>query len=330
MKKKGRKDRHERRNEFEDEFNSEFQSEDDFEYPLPNDGGYEEEFESDDEQKISAYYTQRRLQKNRMERKVRQSQMWLKRLQFLLRMVTIALLIFFGYSLLRLPQWYLNKNVFSSLNSPSLEISNNRIVPSYKILAALRRSEVPHTPIYKLETDEIKRNIMQLDPIENVYIRRFWFPARLQIIVEERVPLIIIAPDANVPPVAFLAKGGKLIGRDYLPLPKSFKPILVFSHGAKGDDYRHWDNEKIKLIENIAKTVSENSNEEVEYIDLRNPKDAYVKVKTANIRLGDIEDSVFERISRISSILPQIKILDKKIKYVDLRWKNANYIKLGE
>lgn len=301
-----------------------YEDENEYEYEYEHGGGYAQE-----EQILSQYSTQRRLQKNRMDRKVRQSQMWLRRFRLLARMVTIVLLIFVGYSLLRLPQWYLHKNIFNSLNNPSLELFNNKIVPSYKILAALRRTEVPNKPIYRIETDEIKNNIMQLDPVSEVYIRRFWFPARLQIIVEERVPIITIAPTVNVPPVAFFARGGKLIGRDYMPLPKQFKTVLVLSYGSKGDDYRHWDNEKIRLLENVAKAVKENSREDVEYIDLRNPKDVYVKVKTANIRLGDLDDAVFERISRISSILPQIKTLDKTIKYVDLRWKNANYIKLG-
>lgn len=283
----------------------------------------------DEERKLSSYSAQRRLQKNRMERKVRQSQMWLRRFQLLARLVIIVGLMVLGYKLLKLPQWYLNKNIFNSLDNPSLEILNNKIVPSYKILAALRRTEVPSKPIYRLETDEIKQNIMQLDPIEDVYIRRFWFPARLQIIVEEKVPVITISPALNTPPVAFFAKGGKLIGRDYMPLAKSFKTVLVLVYGTKGDDYRNWNNEKIKTLEKIAKSVEANSGEKVEYIDLRNPKDAYVKVKSVNIRLGTLDETIFDRINRLPSILPQIKTLDKKIKYVDLRWKDANYIKLG-
>lgn len=294
---------------------------------------FENEFQydenEDEEQRLSRYAAQRRLQKNQMERKVRQSQMWLRRLRYLVRFLIIILLALFGYVLLKLPQWYLNKDIFNSLNNKSLEILNNKIVPSYKILAALRRTEVPHTPIYRLETDDIKHNIMQLDPIEDVYIRRFWFPARLQIIVEERVPVLTISPAENVAPIGFFTRGGKLIGRDYMPLPKSFKTILVLSYGARGDDYRNWDNEKIKLIEKVVKAVKVNSNEEVEYVDFRIPKDVYVKVKTANIRLGELDDTVFERINRIPTILPQVKTLDKKIKYVDLRWKDANYIKLG-
>lgn len=301
------------------------------EYENPyDDNPYDDEYDvqDDDVQKLSGYYTQRRLQKNRMERQVRQSQMWLGRFRVFVRLFIIMLMIFSGYAILKLSQWYLDKDVFNSFENSSLEISNNKIVPSYKILGALRRTELPHTPIYRLETDEIKSNIMQIEPIEDVFVRRFWFPARLQIIVEERVPIITISPAENVPPIAFFASGGKLIGRDYMPLPKSFKTILVLSYGTRGDDYRNWDNEKVKLVEKVARAVEANSNEKVEFIDVRTPRDVYVKVKTAKIRLGELDDTVFDRINRIPTILPQVKTLDKKIKYVDLRWKDANYIKL--
>jgi len=290
---------------------------------------FDDELDDDEDIRLSKFAAQRRLQKNQMERKVRQSQMWLARLRVITRFAIILLMVLVGYKLLKLPQWYLNKNVFNSFNNTSLEILNNKIVPSYKILSALRRTEVPNTPIYRLETDEIRHNILQLEPIEDVFIRRFWFPARLQVIVRERVPVLTISPELKVPPIAFFARGGKLIGRDYMPLDKSFKTILVLSYGSRGDDYRNWNNDKIKLIERVAKAVEENSHEKVEYIDVRTPKDVYVKVKTANIRLGDLDDTVFERIERIPSILPQVKTLDKKIKYIDLRWKDANYIKLG-
>jgi cell division septal protein FtsQ len=284
--------------------------------------------QSEEDQKISQFTESRRLQQNQLERQVRKSQMRLKRFRFIARYVAIAILVAFGYMLLKSPQWYLNKDVFNSVENPSLEILNNKIVPSYKILAALRRSEIPNTPMYNFDTDEIKHNILQLEPVEAVFIRRFWFPARLQVIIQERVPVITISPTENVAPIAFFAKGGKLIGRDYMPLDKAFKTVLVLSYGVRGDDYRNWDNSKIKLIENVAKAVKEASGEEVQYIDFRTPRDIYVKVKTANIRLGELDDTVFDRIKRIPSILPQVKMLDKKIKYVDLRWKDANYIKL--
>jgi len=274
---------------------------------------------------INDYYINRRLQKNQMERKVRRSKMWLARFRVLVRLFVIILLILLGKKLINSSNWYLNKDIFKTFHNTALEIDNNKIVPSYKVLNALRRTEIPHVPVYRLETDEIKENILQLEPVENVYIRRFWLPARLQIIIEECTPILTISPALNAPPVAFFTDEGKLIGRDYMPLDKSFKTNLVFA----GNDYKKWDKERVKMLDNVAKAVKENSNEEVEYIDVRNPKDVYVKIKTVNLRLGDLDDAVFERIQRIPSILPQVKMLDKKIKYIDLRWKNTNYIKLG-
>lgn len=282
-----------------------------------------------DEQKISEYYTKRRLEKNRMERQVRKTQMTLSRVRVLLRLFVIAVMMFVGYKLLRLNYWYLPENIFSTAQNQSLEIMNNRIVPSSKILSVLRRTSIPHTPIYRFETDEIKNNILNLDPINDVFVRRFWFPARLQIIVEEKVPVLTISPSEAVPPIAFFAKDGTLIGREYMPLNPKFHTTSVISYGTRGDDYRNWTMDKITLIDNVAKAVKVNSGEDVMFVDLRNPKDVYVKIKTANIRLGELDDTVFDRIKRIPSILPQVKMLDKPIKYIDLRWKNTNYIKLG-
>lgn len=270
------------------------------------------------------------LRQSKMERKVRQTGMWLKRLKGFLRFLMTIFLLFCVYIIVKLPQWYLSPNAFNSVKSPYLEIVNNKIVPDYHILAQLRKFEIPHIPIYLMDTTEMKQNILQLEPVEDVFIRRFWFPARLQIIVKERKPIITIAPAEDVAPVAFIAEGGKLISRDYLPLPTVFKTYLVLTYGARGDDYRNWNKAKIDLIVKLGKTIEENAKEPIEYIDLRNPNDVYVKLKTVNLRLGVLDDSLFERIKRIASILPQIKTLDKKIKYVDLRWKNANYIKLDE
>lgn len=288
------------------------------------------EFEyEDDEKKISQYYTQRRLEKNRLERKIRKGQIWFTRFRVLARLIIIIAIILAGKKLLNVHQWYLEENIFNSVNNPHIEILNNKIIPSNKILMALRRTEIPKVPIYRLETDSIKNNIMKLDPVENVFIRRFWFPARLQIIVQERVPIITISPNENVAPIAFFARGGKLIGRDYMPLDKSFETILVLSYGTRGDDYRNWTNEKIQTIEKVAKAIEISASEKINYIDFRKPDDVFVKLNTTTIRLGVLDDTVFERIKRIPSILPQIKMLDKKIQYVDLRWKDANYIKLG-
>ena len=76
-------------------------------------------------------------------------------------------------------------------------------------------------------------------------------------------------------------------------------------------------------------TIAE-TGEEVEYIDYRDPKDVYIKIPTVNIRLGSLNPSTFKKIQRLPSLLPQVKMINQKVKYIDLRWDNSNFIKLGE
>lgn len=224
--------------------------------------------------------------------------------------------------LTRIPQWYIDKSAFLTSNSGTLEILNNNIVSTKKILAALKTEEVPEVPIYMAKTDKLKAKLMQFPPVEEVYIRRYAFPARLQIILRESEPYITISPDAKVQPIAFFTRTGKLIGREYLPLKPEFKTLLVLSYGNKGDDYTKWDLKKLQKLEKIAKYIEVYSNEQVEYIDLRNPDDAFVKIKSVNIRLGRIDEHVGDRIERIPSILPKVRLMDTKIEYLDLRWQD--------
>ena len=274
------------------------------------------------------YNQKRRLKQARMQRQVRKSQRRLNKLRAFCKLLILLGLITISIGILKMPQWRLHKDAFDSLNKPSLEIVNNKIVPAQKVLSALRRNQVSTRPIFLVNTDNLKESIMQLEPVQNVYIRRFWFPARLKIIIVERTPIITISPDIDVPPIAFFSSDGKLIGRDYMPLSDEFKTVRVITYGS-GDDYRNWNKTKVNNFKRLAATVEADSGEEVEYIDYRNPRDVYIKIPTVNIRLGSFNAGSFDKIHRIPSLLPQVKMLNKKVKYIDLRW-DTNYIKLDE
>ena len=77
----------------------------------------------------------------------------------------------------------------------------------------------------------------------------------------------------------------------------------------------------------FAKYVESYSKERVEYIDFRNPEDVYVKISSLMIRLGKFDKTACDRVQRLSAILPEIKLMDERIKYLDLRWKDP-YLKL--
>lgn len=266
--------------------------------------------------------------KKRRERVVRKGRMKQERFRAFMRFfISVGLILGMAY-VLKADGWYMDSNAFNKADGNSVQIINNKIVPSVKIMTMLKNSNVPHLPLYMARTNSIKKELMQLAPIENVYIRRYAFPARIQIIIRERTPVITISPDVKAPPVAFFTTDGTLIGREFLPLDKSYKTILVLSYGNKGDDYRKWDLNKIKEIQKIVKYVETYSKEQVEFVDFRNPNDIFVKIKTVNIRLGKLDENVYKRIERIPSILPQVKDVETKIKYLDLSWEKVNYLKL--
>lgn len=273
---------------------------------------------------------ERRVKINQMQRNVRRGKERLKWFRCWVRLFMIMVLIFAAYKVYKLPQWYLNKNIFSSASNNTLKIVGNSITPTYRIISILRQTPVPQRPIYLFNTSKIEKEIEKLPPIKEVYIQRLWFPARLNIMVVERRPILSISPDPKVAPIAFFAEGGKLIGRDYLPLKNVEKTILVLTYGTKGDDYRTWDEKRIKKIETIVHAMEQFSGQSVEYIDLRNPKDIYIKLPQVNVRLGELDYMALSRVRNISAILPQIKTLNKKIKYIDLRWEDTQYIKLEE
>ena len=274
------------------------------------------------------YNQNRRLKQAKLQRQIRQSQKRLTHLRIFYKFFLIIFLLILIIYLLKLPQWYLPSNAFDSLNNPALEIVNNQIVPEQKILSALRRNQVPTQPIYLIKTGDLKKSITQLEPIQNVYIRRFWFPARLQILVVERTPVITISPNLESPPIAFFSIDGKLIGREYMPLDSCYKTVLVLTYGTK-DDYRNWGVLKVKNFKKLADLVELTTGETIEYIDYRNPEDVYVKIPTTSIRLGSMNPGIYDKINRLPSLLPQVKMINKKVKYIDLRW-DSNYIKLDE
>ena len=199
----------------------------------------------------TSYNQTRRLKQAKLQRKIRQSQKKLAQLRALYQVFLILGMLILGYGILKLPQWRLPSNAFDTIDSPALEIVNNRIVPEQKILMALRRNQVPRQPIFMVKTENLKKSITQLEPVQNVYIRRFWFPARLQIIIIELTPALTISPDINVPPIAFFSADGKLIGREYMPLADDYDTVKIITYGTK-DDYRNWDLEKVTHFKKLA------------------------------------------------------------------------------
>lgn len=269
--------------------------------------------------------TQQIIKKVRKSRKIKTKRKNRKVLRKLFRFFMTIFLLFLLICFSKMPQWYLPKDAYTTAHNGTILILNNKIVKPHRVLAFLKLHEVPEVPIYLMKTDDIERDIKKLAPIKDVYIRRYAFPARLQIIIKERMPVISIAQDEKSPLTGAYAEDGTFIGHDFMPLSPDLKTVKVLSTDK---NISKWNIEKIREIQQIAASVEFYSGEKVEYIDLRNPNDVFVKITEFNIRIGKIDSKVYDRIKRLSSILPKIKSQQSKIKYVDVGWEKVNYLKL--
>lgn len=261
------------------------------------------------------------------ERRIRKKRKKVNRIKAFLRFVVLVLLIFLVYKFFTLSGWYLPENTFKNTVDGRIDIVNNKIVPDYVIKNSLKELETPKLPIFLVQVEPIKKEIFKIPVIKNIYVRRYGFPARLQIIVRERIPIAVIKKDLKAKPIAFFTSDGILVtNKQYMNMTEVEPVLKILTSSA--DLNKDISVKKVQYIEKIVKAVETYSNEKVEYIDMRNKNDVYVKIHTTSIRLGTLDSSVFDRIKRIYTILPQISDVDGQIRYIDLSWDKVNYLKL--
>lgn len=270
---------------------------------------------------------EREVKKRLRQRRVRGKKVHLKHLQTFCRFLLGTLMIVGAYYFVKLPGWYFEPDAFAHADSEVIKVFNNRIVPSEKIYTLLSGFEDEGLPVFALKTEGLRKLLLELPPVEDVYVRRYAFPARLELIFKERIPALTIAPDVEATPVAYFSQDGTLVGREYAPYIVNYHTLLVLSHGHQNQDYHKWNKAQLDELLDFAKYVESYSKEAVEYIDYRNPEDVFVKISSLKIRIGKLDQSAFERVQKLPAILPEIKLMDAHIKYLDLRWKDP-YLKL--
>lgn len=269
------------------------------------------------------------MRRKQKERYIRKKRKRIKHIKAFLRIVLLAILLYCAYLFIKMPQWYLKSDAFSKSDQTSIEVINNYIVPQNIIYNSIKDIKVTNKPIFLFGVSEIKKELFKIPVIKNIYVRRYGFPARIQIIIRERIPSVVLKTDVNSMPFAFITTDGVLISNKiYMPLSEAKSPLKIIVKNTA--EAKNWDLKRIDFIEKIVKSVEAYSSEKVQYIDMKDPNDVYVKIESTNIRLGVLDSLVFERIKRIYTILPQISEIDGKVKYVDLSWDRVNYLKLED
>ncbi len=273
-------------------------------------------------------YQKRRLKVNKIKRQIGSTRAKLQRIRVLLSLIMIIFLVWLGVKIVKLPQWYIDLDKLNNADPEVLKIQGNVITPNYKIIDSVRQTQIPNTQIFKLKTNDLEQNISLLQTVKKVYIRRYWFPARLIIMIDERTPAFLLTPNLETEPRSALTTDGIIIDHDYLPFDSSIKAKKLLTYGVRDGFDEVWDKKKVDDLLQLIKAFEFYSNQEVQYVDIRNQKDVYLMLKEYLIRLGEINESTFTRAKLIASILPKAKEMNKKIKYIDLRWEDSQYLRL--
>ena len=275
-------------------------------------------------------YYRRRLKANKMRRLIASRRSAIRNFRVLLRILLIIFIILFAFKVLKLSGWYLNQDLLAVADERVIKIEGNAITPKYKIVDLIRQVQLPYVQIFRLDTTEIENNLLKLKPIKKVYVRRLWNPARINIIIEERTPVFLITPALDAEPISAITTDGVFIDREYMPIRPKFHTYKIITYGVRGDDYEKWNKQRVDEILMLTKSIETYGGQKVEYIDLRNPNDVYIKLEKVLIRFGEINDTALKRAKWVATILPEVAKFKQKIKYVDLRWDDAHYIKLEE
>lgn len=280
------------------------------------------------QRKDSLLYNQRMLRKKQLTRLLGRRRARLKRFRVLLALILMIIICYGSYKTLKLPQWYLDHSKLARADKSVLTIVGNTITPDYKIINIIRQTALPDVQIFRLDTKELEENIAQLQTVKKVYIRRYWFPARITVAIDERVPAFLLSPNLDSPPNSALTTDGILIDHDYLPFKTEVKAKKLLTYNIQDGQDEIWDKKKVEALIKLTRALESYSNQEVQYIDVRNKSDVYIMLKDYLIRFGEINDTALKRAKWIGSILPQAEKYGKQTKYIDLRWEDSRYIRL--
>lgn len=273
-------------------------------------------------------YQKRRLKVNKIKRRIAANRALLCRIRLLISFMFICGLIYCGIKVLKLPQWYIDPDKLNKADPKVLKIQENVITPDHKIINMIRQTQLPYTQIFRLDTAELEKNISQLQPIKQVFIRRYWFPARLVITVDERTPAFLLAPNLESEPNSVLSTDGVLIDHEYLPFSSAIKARKLLTYGVRNGVDEIWDKKRVENMINLLNALEAYSNMQVKYMDSRNQDDVYIMLDDYLIRFGKVDETGLVRAKKIASILPEAQKNKNKLKYIDLRWEDSCYLRL--
>jgi len=289
----------------------------------------------------------RRRQKNYLQerRDKKRLRVFFHRIKMILKLCFVALWSVLLWQTVRSPLWNFDQPRFTVTDAHLVQVS--QVSPWVK--------QQVGKPIYAIDTGKLARQIKQnFDIAERVSVRRELFPARLEILIQEKQPWAeIYAVDPHphetkkpettanpastakktpgtpppakpvIRPYGLVATSGiiSLNGYNYQPGVLGTAPVdklIVTPRTVFSLGY-------LQRLRELTWQARQVKGLHLESVDVRNPNRIIFNYAELPVVLGKMNSTATQRLARLESLIPKINEYREGIQYIDLKWEEPTY-----
>ncbi len=203
-----------------------------------------------------------------------------------------------------------------------IEVRGNLFTSSELIKKNLSNSV--YVPLYALSPAQMEHQLEKLETIKNAFVRRYIVPKpHLVVEVMEEFPWASKAASPEEPIKEVIAESGRIIPIDKFPLvPKPKLTMYAKNLRLKPQDVKQWAT--------WISHVESQTNQSVDFIDMRVPFDVRIGDGDLYIKIGIPDTTLSARLSRLATILPTVNQYKDRLEHIDLALENNVPLKLSK
>lgn len=193
-----------------------------------------------------------------------------------------------------------------------MTVTGNRLVGKQEILAKLYVPQ--NTPLYMLRPQDLAVQLGAIPAVAQVAVRRWLFPARLEIMILERQALVRVEGPKGEPLSRWIDQEGVVFAAPAAHIQARF-PIRIWTELQPGDRL------PAEVQTHLFELLNAWPKDAEGRLDLRKPRDVYASIAGTPVRLGEVSDIAlkFAMFEHVRSA-PEAKKYKDRLKYINLRF----------
>ena len=191
-----------------------------------------------------------------------------------------------------------------------MTVSGNRLVGKQEIFAKLYVPQ--NTPLYMLNPQAIAAQLGAIPAVAQVAVRRWLFPARLEVMILERQALVRVEGPKGEPVSRWIDQEGVIFAAPAAHIQARF-PIRVHTELQPGDRL------PVEVQTHLFELLAAWPKDAEGRLDLRKPRDVYASIAGTPVRLGEVQEIAL-KFAILDHVRPEAKKYKDRLKYINLRF----------